>query len=457
VNTDYRDTLCTSEKTGQRKWVYPTIVNGQFRKVRRWVAILLIANYLLLPWIPVGDDQAIRFDILHREFHIFGALFRANDTLYLFLLLGTAAFSLFFFTALLGRVWCGWACPQTVFQEFLFRPIEFLLEGNAAARRKNDQAPWTTRKFVRKAIKVAIFAFLAWFLASTTLAYFVGRRDLIEMIQGSPLNHPVLFAANTLLAGGLLFQFGWFREQFCSVLCPYARFQSVLMDRNSLAVSYHPGEGEPRGKPGPDKGACTDCGLCVRVCPTGIDIRNGLQLECIQCTSCIDACTQTMAKIGRGGSLVRYSTENVLEGQPYLFVRPRVFVYAAILSAYLCAFTALLTQRGPADFHIVRSTGEAPYEITADGKIMNHFKVHLVNRTHEPGSFSAELLDAPFAEVVVPIAPFPVAPDSEGELPLFIRFKPELLHRGRSSVALSVRFNGHSVRTKIIPLLGPEV
>lgn len=453
---DFRATLCTSDSRGRRKWVYPTVVPGAFRSRRRVVAFGLIVLYLAMPWLTIGGSQTVRLDLVHRRFTVLGSTFQASETIYLFLLLGTAAFALFLFTALLGRVWCGWGCPQTVFLEFVFRPLEAWIEGTSGARRQLDSSPCTTKKAVRKTLKYTFFAVLSWGLASTLLAYFVGRTELLEMMMQSPLEHRSLFLATLILMGLLLFQFGWFREQFCSVLCPYARFQSVLLDSDSLAIAYDKKRGDPKGnKTG--SGDCVDCGLCVRVCPAGIDIRNGLQLECVQCASCIDACDQIMRKIGRAPGLVRYSSENAVLRKPTRMLRPRIIAYSAILIGYSIAFTLLLSRRPSVEFEVIRVTGDAPFVVRDDGTIINHFKILFTNKSRDSASFSVAVVEPAKALAVIPVIPLIVGAGSDHELPLFVQIPKTYLHDGKAIVRLEVKNHDAIVATQNVPIIGPDI
>lgn len=458
---DFRVTMYTVDARGNRKWVYPTIVQGVLRQRRRVVAAILVVLYVILPWITVGTEQAVKLDLLHRRFTFFGQVFFAADTLYFFLLVSIAIFSLFFFTAALGRIWCGWACPETVFLEFIFRPIEQLIEGNVADRRRLDAAPWSTNKILRKGTKYLLFAGIAWILANTLLAYFVGREELLAMMRGSPADHPKLFGATLFMMGLLLFQFGWFREQFCSLVCPYARFQSVLMDRDSVTVAYDFNRGEQRGKPGKVSGDCIDCGLCVRVCPAGIDIRNGLQLECVQCSACIDACNQIMTKIGRAPGLIRYTTERALEEKQYRFLRPRIILYGAILLAFTSGFASLVTNRPAGEYTIVRATRDTPFVVDTTGEITNHFKLHLVNHGEGEARYTIQLLPSDetdtAVQLLVPGTPYSMLPDTESELPIFIRFPKSLLKQGHANVRIEVRKNDLPIGTRVVPLIWPEI
>lgn len=452
---DFREHLYTIDKKGKRLWVYPQILKGYFRNRRVLVGWFLIAVYLSLPWIPWGDSQAVLLDIPGRRFHFFGLTLWATDTRFLVMALGALGIALFFFTAILGRIWCGWACPETVFLEFLFRPIEEFIEGGPGARRRLDLAPWDFGKITKKLIKYGIFFSLSWILATTAIAYFVGREPLLEIITHSPFENLPLFTLTVFMMGVCLFQFGWFREQFCTVLCPYARFQSVLMDSQSLTVGYDFQRGEPRGKKD-GAGDCIDCGLCVRVCPTGIDIRNGIQLECIQCTACADACDSVMTKLGRKLGLVRYSTESELKGQGKKLLRPRVFVYGFILLLYAVLFCYFLVNRKQGDFQLIRPSGEAPYSILNDGSVTNRMKLHIGNKSNSKDSFYISKISDQNVKFVIPISQIEIPPGELKTVPVFFTFPKSSLINGSKKIMVELKSKNGFEGSQIITLLGPE-
>lgn len=461
---DFRETLYTIDKRGNRKWVYPHFLLGRYFRARIVVGYLLMAFYLLMPWITVGDHQAVFLDIAHRRFVFFGLELWATDTIFLFLTLAILAMSLFFFTSLLGRIWCGWACPETVFLELLFRPIERLIEGTDSQRRKLDSAPWNANKIFKKLLKHALCAIFAWIIASTALAYFIGRETLITMMTQSPFLNLGPFSMTVALMGVMAFQFGWFREQFCTVLCPYARFQSVLMDQNSLLVGYDKLRGEPRGKlrkSDSNRGDCVDCGLCVKVCPTGIDIRNGTQLECIACTACIDACDSVMDKIGKPRGLIKYSSESALlnpdnSKREFKWFRPRVLVYSAILVILSSILFYQLSTRESVDMEIVRAISPQAFTIDSNNIVTNQFSLRVANKGKQPVKFEFKIKDPSSISFVSPIQQISFNHGQAENVPLFIRAPLALFNHGTLIAAVEIISSNGAISEYNITLMGPD-
>ena len=380
--------LSTLENDGRRRWLYPRLSMGRFWSRRRVVAYALIAVYTVLPFITINGRPAMQFDIANGRVALFGLEFRPTDLQLLAVFGLTVGLSIFFLTAIFGRVWCGWACPQTVYLEYVFRPIERVFTGVAGrgGKPKKQVAGW------RIVAMYGVMLLVSWHLANTFLAYFVGVEALNEWIWTQPpWRHPRAFALVAFVTGLMMFDFCYWREQLCIIGCPYGRFQSVLLDRSSLIVGYDPNRGEPRGRgrERDGKGDCVDCGLCVDVCPTGIDIRDGLQLECVNCTQCIDACDAVMDKVGTPRGLIRYSSQAALDGQPTRIVRARVVIYGVIIATLIGVFVTLLATRKAFDVTLLRGLGR-PYFVTESGEVENLLRLKLVNRTDEQRTYRVE-------------------------------------------------------------------
>lgn len=357
------------------------------------VAILLTLIYVSLPWIRINGQPALFLDIAHRQFHYFGLTFVGQDVWIAFFVLTGLGFCLFYVTALLGRVWCGWACPQTVFLDFA-RRIERWCEGDAPSRRRMDQAPWTLSKTVRRTMKHALYVLFSLLIAHVMLSYFISLPRLYGMMSHAPAENWGSFLFVFLLAGVLWFDLAWFREQFCIVLCPYGRLQSALIDNDSLIVGYDSQRGEPRGRKGASKGGdCVDCQRCVQVCPTGIDIRQGLQMECIGCAACIDACDAVMTKLERPIGLIRYDSNRGFKGQATRWLRPRILLYTALALLGAGALTVATSTLQPAMVSLTRVTG-IPY-VVESGMVRNQFILRILNKRNAPVLFALEIAGAP--------------------------------------------------------------
>jgi len=392
------EVLSTLTKEGKRRWLYPVESKGRLFRARKMIAWALMVLFVAIPWIPIGDNPAIMLDFIHREFAILGLTFYPTDTILLMAFMIGILLTVVLLTALLGRVWCGWACPQTVYLEFLFRPIERLIEGAEHVRKRRNEGPRSWDWFWRKATKLTIFLVISLILSHTFVAYFVGWENLLSWLQRDPREHWGFFLISALTTGLILYDFGYFREQMCTIACPYARMQSIMLDRDSLIVSYDPNRGEPRARRSKKimaqeaagevaaQGDCIDCFACVRTCPTGIDIRDGLQMECIACTQCIDACDSIMDRIEKPRGLIRYTSENTLNGGQTKILRARTYIYSALIILIFSAFTFVLTTRDAYDINIGRVVGE-PFTELPDERIANRIRFRVRNQTAESSSF----------------------------------------------------------------------
>jgi cytochrome c oxidase accessory protein FixG len=412
--------LSTLNEDGSRRWLRPKLSVGAFFRKRRVVAYALMVVFFLIPYLRMNGRPLVLLDVPHRQFTLFGYTFLPTDTLLFMLLLISIAISIFLLTALFGRVWCGWACPQTVYMEFLFRPIERLFEGGRSGSMALDKRPGL---HPRRLAKNAVYVLLALFLAHTFLAYFVGIDQLVQWVRQSPFEHPTSFLIMAGTAAAIFFDFGWFREQTCLVACPYGRLQSVLLDRQSVIVGYDVLRGEPRTHKvkdhPPGSGDCIDCGACVLTCPTGIDIRDGLQMECIHCTQCADACDAIMAKIDRPPGLIRYTSRDAVEGKRTRILRPRVVIYPIALAVAVGLLAFSLGTKADTDVTLLRGAG-APFIRQPDGNIVNQIRIKITNRTRHARSYRLELSGVPGGSLVAPQNPLEVAASGTGETSVFV-------------------------------------
>ncbi len=384
LDQSFRDSIGTIKKDGKRNWVFPKRPSGWYYNARTWVSVFLLAFLFGMPFIELNGQPFLLFNVFERKFIIFGLFFGPYD-FHIFLLSFIAlVIFVILFTAIYGRVFCGWVCPQTIFMELVFRKIEYLIDGDFRDQIKLKASPWNGKKILKRGLKYSIFLVISYLIAHTFMAYLVGLDEVKEIVSSSPSDRPGGFIAMNVFTLLFFFVFSWFREQACLIVCPYGRLQGVLLDQNSLAVAYDFIRGEPRGKLKRDvvqeKGDCVDCHLCVDVCPTGIDIRNGIQMECVNCTACIDACDDVMVKIKKPKGLIRLDSLNGIQTGKRFSFSLRVGVYTTILVILVSIISILLANRTDVEVNILRTPGML-YQVQPNNKISNLYNFHVINKT----------------------------------------------------------------------------
>ncbi len=452
----FRDKVSTIDKQGHRVWVYPKKPKGPIHRARVVTAVILLAFLFLAPFIKMNDRPLLLFDILNRKFIIFGLVFWPQD-FYLFVLATlTLVVFIVLFTVVFGRVWCGWACPQIVFMELVFRKIEYWIEGDARKQRTLAAADWTAEKIFKKSLKHSIFYAISFVIGNTFLAYIIGVDALFKIITDPPSEHIAGLTTMILFSTIFYWVFAYFREQACTMVCPYGRLQGVLLDPNSIVVAYDFKRGEPRGKLSrsnhdSQKGDCIDCNLCVDVCPTGIDIRNGTQLECVNCAACIDACNEVMVKVNRPKGLIRYDSYNGIVRGLKLKLTPRIAGYSAILLLLVSLLTVLMLSRSPVETTILRTPGVL-YQETEDGYLTNLYNIKIINKTFETMPIRIEL-ENPVGRIRLIGGEMQVEEDNLAETAFFIELPKQQVKLVRTPVTVAI-YSGRKlierVRTSFI-------
>ncbi|MEM1322533.1 MAG: cytochrome c oxidase accessory protein CcoG [Bacteroidota bacterium] len=465
VDTEqYRDKVATIDAQGRRIWLHPKKPKGPYYEWRKYVSYGLLLFLFGMPFIKVGGYPLLLFNILERRFIIFGLHFTPQD-FHLFVF-GMLIFIIFIalFTVVFGRLFCGWVCPQTIFMEMVFRRIEYWIEGDANAQKRLNKAPWNTDKIIKKGSKQLIFFTIAILVANTFLAYIIGIDEVFTIISEPIDQHLSGFTAMVLFSFAFYFVFSYMREQVCVTICPYGRLQGVLLDKNSIAVYYDFVRGEPRGKMKRKKqalpsakelilGDCIDCKLCVQVCPTGIDIRDGVQLECVNCTACMDACDEVMEKIGRPKELIRYDSYNGIKQGIRKIFTPRVIAYTAVLAVLLVIQIVLLVGRSDVETLLLRTPGML-YQQTEQGDISNLYNYQIINKTTKEMPIEFRLVGIEGKIRLVGKAPVAQKDDiTEGAL--FIDLPPAALDNRKTKIRVEVYSAGELIDEVKTNFLGP--
>lgn len=455
---NFREHLGNVTEKGKRIWLYPKIIKGKWYKYRNYLSYVLLALLFAGPFLRINGKPLLMLNVLERKFIIFGSPFWPQD-FYIFAFgLVTAILFVVLFTVIFGRVWCGWACPQTIFMEMVFRKIENWIEGNSTQQKKLDEMPWNREKILKKGSKHFIFYLISFLIANIFLAYIIGSDALIEIITGPVKEHIVGLISIVLFSFVFYLVFAKLRELVCIMICPYGRLQGVMLDQNSVVVAYDHVRGEPRGKirKGEEqehKGDCIDCNLCVDVCPTGIDIRNGTQLECINCTACIDACNPVMQKIGKPEGLIRFDSVNNIENGIGFKWSPRMIGYSIVLFILTLAMGYILTSRTDIDASVLRAPG-SNFTKDQQGKVTNIYNLELVNKTFEKLDYKL-VVENKEVEMIF-IDQDMTVPEGEIVKKVFMLKMPqEKIKRNNTKVKLTLYTNGKLNKEFETSFLGP--
>lgn len=459
-NDSFRDHLATVDDKGKRIWVYPKMPFGKYFNKRAMVSFFLVAFLFTGPFIKISGEPLLLFNIFERRFVLLGQVFWPQD-FYLFAI-GLITFVVFIilFTVVYGRVFCGWICPQTIFMEFVFRRIEYVIEGDYTAQRKLDKEPLNTRKVIKKTTKHILFIAVSAVIMHTFMAYLIGIEQTWEIMQSSPQANPGGFTAMIVLTGLFYGVFSRMREQVCTTICPYGRLQGVLLDKNSMVVAYDYKRGEDRGKLRKNQdraenglGDCIDCKQCVFVCPTGIDIRNGTQLECVNCTACMDACDNIMDKISKPKGLIRYdSEEGIKEDKPFTFTK-RMMAYTVVLVLLISLSGSQLLLRSDLDTTIMRTPGVL-YQKRDDGTVTNLYNLKIINKTNRQMSIELKP-ETESMDIEMIGGDLSVEPNATLSGSFFLIIDPQELNTISTTFQVSIYSDGEKIEQVKTKFFGP--
>lgn len=443
----FRDSLATVDAKGKRKWIFAKKPKGKLYNYRTLMSWFFFAVFFAVPFIHINGRPLFLFNVLEAKFILFGKVFWPQDFFIFGLTMITFIVFIILFTAAFGRLFCGWVCPQTIFMEMLFRKVEYLFEGDANAQKYLKRQPWTTGKILRKSGKHVAFFALAFIIANFFLSYVIGVKELERIITEPVSQHAGGFISILVFSGVFYGVYAFFREQVCTVVCPYGRLQGVLLDKNSMLVAYDYLRGEPRGNakkaaPETNLGDCIDCFQCVSVCPTGIDIRNGTQMECIGCTACIDACNAIMEKINKQTGLIRYASENGITNKEPLHFTTRMKLYTVLLSILVLLLVSLLMTRKDVDATVMRTPGML-YQERGTDSISNLYNIKLVNKTLQNVPLTIRVEDGQGNIQIIGSNHIDVKAEGQGSGSFFVVLPRSVIHQRKKQIQLGL-YNGNT-------------
>ncbi len=461
IETDaFRDRIATVDESGKRKWIYAYKPKGRLYNIRTVLSVFYFLIFFGLPFVEINGRPLFLFNIPEAKFILFGKIFWPQDFFIFGLTMVTFVFFIILFTAAFGRLFCGWACPQTNFMEMMFRKVEYWVLGDAPAQRQLKTAPWTMRKIAKLTLKHLLFFLLSFIIANFFLAYIIGIKELEKIITEPVAQHVVGFASILVFSGVFYGVYAFFREQACTVVCPYGRLQSVLLDKNSMIVAYDYKRGEPRGnfkkQAELSLGDCIDCHLCVKVCPTGIDIRNGVQMECVGCTACIDACNHVMESINKPSGLIRYASENsIAKGEPLRYTT-RMKLYTGLCFLLLSILSVILLTRKDIDVTVIRTAGMLYQERGADS-LSNLYNIKLINKTTKDLSIEILLQDKTGRIQMAGKPTIQIRKEGQAAGTFFIVLPRSVIKQRKTVVKLLLYSNGEKLLTANTSFLGPAL
>ena len=458
LDQSFRDAVSTIDKTGKRSWIFPVQPKGRLTHLRELTSYFYLLIFFSLPHIKVNGEPLVLINVLERKFILFGLVFWPQDFVLFGLAMITFVVFVVLFTVVFGRLFCGWACPQTVFMEMVFRRIEYWIEGDGRQQKALSAAPWNAGKVRKRLLKLSIFFFLSFLISNNFLSYIIGFDSLWAIVTGPLEAHVGGFSAMLVFSAVFFFVFAYMREQVCLVVCPYGRLQGVLLDPNSIVVAYDYVRGEPRHKFHKNEtrtqGDCIDCRACVKVCPTGIDIRHGTQLECTNCTACIDACNRIMESVHLPQGLIRYASETgIRTGVPLRLTR-RIMAYSLVLLTLLSTLTFALVTRSDVETTVLRARGLLFQEQGIDS-VSNLYNIELVNKTHESFPASFRLEGTPGSIKLIGSSRIRVEKSSIWKGAFFVVLHRKFLTRRKSKISIGIYRDGQCVDRVQTNFLGP--